>query len=171
MNKRWASANGPVQRRKSSGASSIHLAIRSPLGFPRKETIPLEAMADPNEQSWKSVCPNYQFRYWNINAHGAQVGSKSRERASGYFSGEGPYIQEHRSSDCSVRSQLRWPKSLLTCLRYRSKCESLILQDFAFALSKDVENRLWNAHVKVNSRFRKQLSIVRVVYGESVGCS
>jgi hypothetical protein len=36
-----------------------------------------------------------------------------------------------------------------------------MLQDFNFALGKDVENRLWNAHIRINSRFRKQLSTVR----------
>ncbi|KAI9877059.1 MAG: hypothetical protein M1830_004909 [Pleopsidium flavum] len=44
--------------------------------------------------------------------------------------------------------------------QYRSKCENVIFQDFDFATSKNVEARLWDAHVKINNRFRKNLSRV-----------
>ncbi len=46
------------------------------------------------------------------------------------------------------------------CRRYRARCESIILHDFDFALKKSVENRLWDAHLRLNNRFRKQLSFV-----------
>ena len=44
--------------------------------------------------------------------------------------------------------------------RYRTACESLILQDFQFAISKDTENSLWLAHGNTNNRFRKELKQV-----------
>lgn len=44
--------------------------------------------------------------------------------------------------------------------RYRSVCQSAILLDFDTARETDVEGRLWDAHLKLNIRFRKQLSRV-----------
>lgn len=35
-----------------------------------------------------------------------------------------------------------------------------MLQDFETARSIDVESRLWDAHLKINSRFRKLLARV-----------
>jgi hypothetical protein len=40
------------------------------------------------------------------------------------------------------------------------RCESIILNNFDFALKKNVENRLWDAHLRLNNRFRKQLNFV-----------
>ena len=39
-------------------------------------------------------------------------------------------------------------------------CETVILHDFEFAFDKNVEIRLWDAHGKINSRFRKELKHV-----------
>ncbi|KAJ5223601.1 hypothetical protein N7468_008143 [Penicillium chermesinum] len=44
---------------------------------------------------------------------------------------------------------------------YRSVCQSAILLDFDAARETDVEGRLWDAHLKLNIRFRKQLSRYR----------
>jgi hypothetical protein len=42
-------------------------------------------------------------------------------------------------------------------LRFRISCQNAILLDFDAARETDVESRLWDAHLKVNNRFRKQL--------------
>ncbi|KAL2852912.1 hypothetical protein BJY01DRAFT_259510 [Aspergillus pseudoustus] len=43
----------------------------------------------------------------------------------------------------------------------RSACQNAILQDYETARSIDVESRLWDAHLKINTRFRKLLSRFR----------
>ncbi|EIT72575.1 hypothetical protein AFCA_000565 [Aspergillus flavus] len=43
----------------------------------------------------------------------------------------------------------------------RAACQNAILQDFDAARSIDVETRLWDAHLKINNRFRKLLSRFR----------
>ncbi|KAL2814613.1 hypothetical protein BJX63DRAFT_431267 [Aspergillus granulosus] len=43
----------------------------------------------------------------------------------------------------------------------RSSCQNAILQDFETARSIDVESRLWDAHLKINTRFRKLLARFR----------
>ncbi|KAJ5099768.1 hypothetical protein N7532_006769 [Penicillium argentinense] len=45
--------------------------------------------------------------------------------------------------------------------RFRSICQDAILLDFDTARDTDVEGRLWDAHLKVNNRFRKLLSRYR----------
>lgn len=40
---------------------------------------------------------------------------------------------------------------------FRAACQNVILQDFETSRSLDVETRLWDAHVKINARFRKRL--------------
>ena len=47
-------------------------------------------------------------------------------------------------------------------LRYRTVCDTLVLADFEFAHKKNVEPLLWDAHSRVNNRYRKQLSYVRI---------
>ncbi|GIK00485.1 hypothetical protein Aspvir_004510 [Aspergillus viridinutans] len=44
---------------------------------------------------------------------------------------------------------------------FRTACQNAILQDFETSRSIDVETRLWDAHVKINTRFRKLLSRFR----------
>ncbi|KAH1908091.1 hypothetical protein KXW29_006913 [Aspergillus fumigatus] len=44
---------------------------------------------------------------------------------------------------------------------FRAACQNVILQDFETSRSLDVETRLWDAHVKINTRFRKLLSRFR----------
>ncbi|EAW24101.1 uncharacterized protein NFIA_036730 [Aspergillus fischeri NRRL 181] len=44
---------------------------------------------------------------------------------------------------------------------FRAACQNAILQDFETSRSIDVETRLWDAHVKINTRFRKLLSRFR----------
>jgi hypothetical protein len=46
--------------------------------------------------------------------------------------------------------------------RFRTICQNTILLDFDTARDTDVESRLWEAHLKVNNRFRKLLSRVSV---------
>ncbi|KKK13414.1 hypothetical protein P175DRAFT_047883 [Aspergillus ochraceoroseus IBT 24754] len=46
-------------------------------------------------------------------------------------------------------------------LEFRTACQNAILQDFEAARSIDVEGRLWDAHLKINTRFRKLLSRFR----------
>ncbi|KAL5043962.1 hypothetical protein BDW71DRAFT_186875 [Aspergillus fruticulosus] len=43
----------------------------------------------------------------------------------------------------------------------RTACQNAILQDFETARSIDAEGRLWDAHLKINTRFRKLLSRFR----------
>ncbi|KAL9046779.1 MAG: hypothetical protein Q9214_000476 [Letrouitia sp. 1 TL-2023] len=58
----------------------------------------------------------------------------------------------------SVHPNIRW--------QYRSKCQAVILQDFDFAQSHGVEDRLWESHVKINSQFRTQLKNFRDLKGK-----
>jgi hypothetical protein len=44
---------------------------------------------------------------------------------------------------------------------FRAACQNAIIQDFETSRSIDVETRLWDAHVKINTRFRKLLSRFR----------
>ncbi|KAI9726257.1 MAG: hypothetical protein M1834_009058 [Cirrosporium novae-zelandiae] len=50
-------------------------------------------------------------------------------------------------------------EDLITQLR--SACENVILKDFDFTTENKVEVRLWDAHGKINNRFRKLLSHMR----------
>ncbi|KAJ5148800.1 hypothetical protein N7448_000378 [Penicillium atrosanguineum] len=45
--------------------------------------------------------------------------------------------------------------------RFRTACQNAILLDFETARDTDVEGRLWDAHLKLNTRFRKLLSRYR----------
>ncbi len=49
------------------------------------------------------------------------------------------------------------PNILHFLAQYRFACEDTIFQDFEFAVGKDVENRLWDFHGRINNRFRKEL--------------
>ncbi|KAI9836318.1 MAG: hypothetical protein M1838_005083, partial [Thelocarpon superellum] len=49
--------------------------------------------------------------------------------------------------------------------RYRDACEKTIFSDFDFATSKHVEARLWDAHGKINNKFRKNLGRFREEHG------
>ncbi|KAL4942645.1 hypothetical protein BDV06DRAFT_158939 [Aspergillus oleicola] len=44
---------------------------------------------------------------------------------------------------------------------FRNACQNAILSDFEAARTADVEGRLWDAHLKLNTRFRKLLSRFR----------
>ncbi|KAI9677461.1 MAG: hypothetical protein M1817_006415 [Caeruleum heppii] len=50
--------------------------------------------------------------------------------------------------------------------QHRLACQNLIFQDFEFAQSKNVEARLWDAHGRINSRFRKNLARLRTENGK-----
>ncbi|OAL35497.1 hypothetical protein AYO20_05116 [Fonsecaea nubica] len=45
--------------------------------------------------------------------------------------------------------------------KFRSACQDFLFIDFQAAAGKKVEDRLWNAHTKVNSRFRQYLAHFR----------
>jgi hypothetical protein len=45
--------------------------------------------------------------------------------------------------------------------RYRAACESLSVANFAYASAHDIEQKLWTAHLKVNTAFRQEHKIVR----------
>ncbi|KAL8719017.1 MAG: hypothetical protein Q9225_003918 [Loekoesia sp. 1 TL-2023] len=49
---------------------------------------------------------------------------------------------------------------------YRSACQALILEDFRFARSKNIEGKLWDTHVRMNGRFRKRLGYFRTPKGK-----
>lgn len=46
------------------------------------------------------------------------------------------------------------------CYRFRNACQNALLLDFDAARDADVEGRLWEAHLKLNTRFRKLLARV-----------
>ena len=48
--------------------------------------------------------------------------------------------------------------------RYRMSCEGLILEDFEFAYNHEIEQKLWDAHVKINKRYQKMLNLVSQSY-------
>lgn len=49
-------------------------------------------------------------------------------------------------------------QALNVSYRYRSICQKTSLADFETASSKNIEGRLWDAHLKINTRYRKLLS-------------
>ncbi|KAF9890940.1 hypothetical protein FE257_005197 [Aspergillus nanangensis] len=49
---------------------------------------------------------------------------------------------------------------------FRAACQNAILQDFELARSINVENRLWDSHLKINNRFRKLLARFREESGK-----
>ncbi|CAG8406523.1 unnamed protein product [Penicillium salamii] len=49
---------------------------------------------------------------------------------------------------------------------FRTSCQNALLFDFNAAREADVEGRLWDAHLKVNNRFRKQLLRFREEHGK-----
>ncbi|KAL8683723.1 MAG: hypothetical protein Q9186_000357 [Xanthomendoza sp. 1 TL-2023] len=49
---------------------------------------------------------------------------------------------------------------------YRIFCEHLILEKFHDALSKNLEAKLWDAHLRINGRFRKQLAYFLGIKGK-----
>ncbi|KAH0544399.1 hypothetical protein FGG08_001425 [Glutinoglossum americanum] len=50
--------------------------------------------------------------------------------------------------------------------QYRSACENAIFLDFEFATTKNIEGRLWDAHGKINNRYRKLLKSFQIREGE-----
>jgi hypothetical protein len=55
-----------------------------------------------------------------------------------------------------------WPR-LLIFPRYRAACESLSVANFEYASARETEQKLWMAHLKVNTAFRQEHKIVRRV--------
>lgn len=53
-----------------------------------------------------------------------------------------------------------WSNPSASCRRLRTASQNAIFQDFETARTVDVEGRLWEAHLKINTRFRKLLSRV-----------
>ena len=53
-------------------------------------------------------------------------------------------------------------RQLLMSARYRTACESLTFSNFEHASANDVEQKLWAAHLKVNTIFRQEHKIVRL---------
>ncbi len=52
--------------------------------------------------------------------------------------------------------------------RFRSACQDYIFIDYIAAAKKKVEDRLWNAHSKVNSKFRPYLARFRDGNGQKL---
>ncbi|KAL5362770.1 hypothetical protein BJX96DRAFT_186387 [Aspergillus floccosus] len=52
------------------------------------------------------------------------------------------------------------------CLLFRVACQNAILLDFEAARANNVETRLWDAHLKINTRFRKLLARFREENGK-----
>jgi len=55
--------------------------------------------------------------------------------------------------------------------RFRDACERLILANFDLASENDIENRLWNVHLRINTLYRKSLSHVRSLLTRSPSSS
>ncbi|KAI9826923.1 MAG: hypothetical protein M1832_005862 [Thelocarpon impressellum] len=51
--------------------------------------------------------------------------------------------------------------------QYRTACENVIFSDFDFARGKNVEARLWDAHGRINTRFRKNIGRFRDENGKT----
>ncbi|KAL8781042.1 MAG: hypothetical protein Q9213_006187 [Squamulea squamosa] len=49
---------------------------------------------------------------------------------------------------------------------YRVLCEDLILENFEDPLGANMEDKLWDAHVRINGRFRKRLGYFRNLQGK-----
>ena len=102
------------------------------------------------------------YHYIETEAHDMKAVAASGERFPDLLEQKGLYVFGHcpfpGSVHLSYTSSLQYSTSDIR--RYRTACENFILQDFEFALGKDAENRLWDAHGKVNSRFRKELKNV-----------
>ena len=45
--------------------------------------------------------------------------------------------------------------------RYRTACEALIFSNFEYASARELQTTLWNAHLKVNTKFRQEHKLVR----------
>lgn len=45
--------------------------------------------------------------------------------------------------------------------RYRAACEALIFSNFEYASARELQTTLWNAHLKVNTKFRQEHKLVR----------
>ncbi|KAL9014248.1 MAG: hypothetical protein Q9173_001090 [Seirophora scorigena] len=56
--------------------------------------------------------------------------------------------------------------SALTELRYRTACQDVILGDFDLATAHNIEGKLWDVHVQVNGRFRKEIAYFRALKGK-----
>lgn len=116
------------------------------------------------------------FCFYVINIHCDAVGLRSGLKRSlrKALRRRNPHLLQ---SHISFRSQLFfliYPEILLrstqkglTNFRFRAACQNAILQDFESARSIDVEGRLWDAHLKINTRFRKLLA--RVSAGQIEG--
>ena len=50
---------------------------------------------------------------------------------------------------------------LTSSIRYRAACEALTFSNFEHASANEVEQKLWAAHLKVNTIFRQERKIVR----------
>ncbi|KAH0564783.1 hypothetical protein GP486_001828 [Trichoglossum hirsutum] len=50
--------------------------------------------------------------------------------------------------------------------QYRSACENAIFLDFELATTKNIEGRLWDAHGKINNRYRRLLKSFQIREGE-----
>jgi Telomerase activating protein Est1 len=46
-------------------------------------------------------------------------------------------------------------------LRYRTACEAVLLEDFSATAARNTELRLWNAHGKINNKYRSRLAKFR----------
>ena len=56
---------------------------------------------------------------------------------------------------------------LLIRLRYRARCDPIILGGINYALNKDVENELWEIHAYINAWYRRQLETVSRKFAHS----
>jgi hypothetical protein len=72
-------------------------------------------------------------------------------------------------SSCRSICSLRTISTGIDSIRYRTACEQVIFADFEYALAKDVQNRLWNTHARVNGNYRKELKYVRRLDPASIG--
>lgn len=58
---------------------------------------------------------------------------------------------------------------LTSSIRYRAACEALTFSNFEHASANEVEQKLWTAHLKVNTIFRQEHKIVRPMLKKTAG--
>ncbi|KAI9924431.1 hypothetical protein ASPWEDRAFT_23481 [Aspergillus wentii DTO 134E9] len=73
---------------------------------------------------------------------------------------------EKQLSKCLAEKEPTFAEISHYLSEFRTACQNAILQDFETARSIDVEARLWDSHLKINTRFRKLLSRFREENGK-----
>ena len=119
-------------------------------------------MDSTNEQRWKYLFP-VPMTHQDSHSQRTVLPNRWREICKPTWPRRIPRFQTLHSSWPSKSPEL-FCRDRSDPARYRSACENVILQDFNFAASKEVEHKLWGIHGRINNRFRKELKHVRQVF-------